>query len=90
MLVAVKKKVGETCAPNLICPLVLWRLVVLFAKSKKAHPLNILTVFLSSHSKQERTHVMFLEMWLSRILKAVCGASVGIVEDAASWDVTGG
>ena len=84
MLVAVKKKVGETCAPNLICPLVLWRLVVLFAKSKKAHPLNILTVFLSSK------YVMFLETCLSRLLKVVCGASVGIVEDAAFWAVTVG
>ena len=33
--------------------------------------------------------MMFLETWLSRILEVVCGASVVIMEDAASWDVIG-
>ena len=84
MSVAVEKTVGETCAPNIICPLVLWRLVVLSAKAEKAHPSQILPVFLSSK------YVMFLETCLSQLLKVVCGASSGIMEDAASRDLTGG
>ena len=90
MSVAVEETVGENCAPNLICPLRLLRLAVLFAKAKKAHPSQILSVFLSSHSEQGRTHTMFLETWLSQLLEVVCGASVGIMEDAASRAVTGG
>ena len=90
MKVAVKEIVGETSAPNLICLLRLWRLAVLFFKAEKAHFSQILPVFMSSHSEQERTHVMFLETWLSRLLEEVYGASVGIMEYAASWSVTGG
>ena len=34
--------------------------------------------------------MIFLETWISRLLEVVCGASVGIMEDAASQDVIGG
>ena len=87
---AVEETVGENCAPNLICPLRLLRLAVLFAKAKKAHPSQILSVFLSSHSEQGRTHTMFLETWLSQLLEVVCGASVVTMGYAASRYVTGG
>ena len=90
MEVAVEETVGEARAPDLICPLRLLRIAMLFAKAEKAHPSQILPVFLSSHSEKERTHTIFLETWLSRLLEVVCGASVGIVEDAASWAVTVG
>ena len=63
---------------------------MLFAKAEKAHLSQILPVFLSSPSEQERTHAMFLGTWISRILEVVCGASVGTMGDAASQDVTGG
>ena len=38
MEVGVEETLGETRAPDLICPLRLLRPAVLFAKSKKAHP----------------------------------------------------
>ena len=89
MSVAVEATVGETCAPGLTCRIGLWRLDVLFSKAEKAHLSQILPVFLYSHSEQEITHVMFLEKFLSRLLGAVCGASVGSMEDAASRAVIG-